>query len=89
MRHCIEADSAPRGVGGEGVEDLQFARDGISPLGLPWERLCLLVPLEKAKPFPKILFHWALFVCALWAAGPPLLDIVIYRTFSLYDYWLL
>ena len=48
-----------------------------------------LLRRHRLRPFPKILFHWALFVCALWAAGPPLLDIVIYRTFSLYDYWLL
>ncbi len=30
------------------------------------------------RPLPKILFHWILFVCALWAAGPPLLDMVFY-----------
>jgi hypothetical protein len=31
---------------------------------------------------PKILFHWMLFVCALWAAGPPLLDLAFYRLLS-------
>ena len=34
------------------------------------------------QPLPKILFHWALFVCALWAAGPPLLDLVFYGSLS-------
>ncbi len=31
---------------------------------------------------PKILFHWMLFVCALWAAGPPLLNLAFYRLLS-------
>ena len=30
------------------------------------------------QPLPKILFHWMLFVCALWAVGPPLLDMRFY-----------
>ena len=34
------------------------------------------------RPLPKILFHWILFVCALWAAGPPLLDLVFYSLSS-------
>ncbi len=44
---------------------------------------------HRLRPLPKILFHWTLFVCALWAVGPPWLDIIIYRTFSFYDYWFL
>ena len=31
------------------------------------------------RPLWKVLFHWILFVCALWAAGPPLFDSVFYR----------
>jgi len=34
---------------------------------------------HRLRPLPKVLFHWILFVCALWAAGPPLLDLVFYR----------
>ncbi len=34
------------------------------------------------RPLPKILFQWILFVCALWAAGPPLLDLVFYSLSS-------
>lgn len=30
------------------------------------------------RPIGKIPFHWILFVCAFWAAGPPLLDLVFY-----------
>ena len=48
-----------------------------------------LLRRHTLRPLPKILFHWILFVCALWAAGPPLLDHVIYRSFSFYDYWFL
>jgi hypothetical protein len=33
-------------------------------------------------PLPKILFHWIIFVCALWAAGPSF-DSVIYKFVSL------
>ncbi len=33
-----------------------------------------LLRRHRLRPLSKILFHWALFVCALWAAGPPLLD---------------
>ena len=36
------------------------------------------------QPLPKILFHWMLFVCALWAAGPPLLDLAFYRLLSIH-----
>ncbi len=48
-----------------------------------------LLRRHTLRPLPKILFHWTLFVCALWAVGPPWLDIVIYKTFSFYDYWFL
>ncbi len=37
-----------------------------------------LLRRHTLRPLPKILFHWILFVCALWAAGPPLLDMVFY-----------
>jgi hypothetical protein len=33
-----------------------------------------LLRRHTLRPLPKIMFHWTLFVCALWAAGPPLLD---------------
>lgn len=47
---------------------------GLSTIALIWRHTLL--------PFPKILFHWALFVCALWAAGPPLLDSNFYGLWS-------
>ena len=38
------------------------------------------------RPLQKILFHWGLFVCALWAAGHPydsiFYEILILRTFG-------
>ena len=37
-----------------------------------------LLRRHTLRPLPKILFHWTLFVCALWAAGPPLLDFAFY-----------
>ena len=43
----LEADPAAPGVGAEGVDDLQLARDHVVPLGPPREGLCLLVPLEN------------------------------------------
>ncbi len=43
-RQCIESDPAPRGVGCEGVDDFQFARDILIPLGRPLERLRLAFP---------------------------------------------
>ena len=41
-----------------------------------------LLRRHTLQPLPKILFHWALFVCALWAAGPPLLDSNFYGLWS-------
>ncbi len=41
-----------------------------------------LLRRHTLRPLPKILFHWILFVCALWAAGPPLFDIVFYEISS-------
>ncbi len=37
-----------------------------------------LLRRHRLRPLSKILFHWALFVCGLWAAGPPLLDTRFY-----------
>ena len=37
-----------------------------------------LLRRHTLRPIWKIPFHWILFVCALWAAGPPLLDLVFY-----------
>ena len=38
------------------------------------------------RPLPKILFHWILFICALWVAGNPydsiFYEILINRTFG-------
>ena len=41
-----------------------------------------LLRRHTLRPLPKILFHWILFVCALWAAGPPLFDLVFYSLSS-------
>ena len=38
----------------------------------------VLLRRHALRPLPKILFHWILFICALWAAGPPLLDSAFY-----------
>ena len=37
-----------------------------------------LLRRHTLRPLPKILYPWILFVCALWAAGPPLFGIVFY-----------
>ena len=37
---------------------------------------------QRLQPLPKILFHWILFICALWVVGPPLYDIMFYRLLS-------
>ncbi len=37
-----------------------------------------LLRRHTLRPRGKISFHWMLFVCALWAAGPPMLDLVFY-----------
>ena len=37
-----------------------------------------LLRRQTLRPLWKVLFHWILFVCALWAAGPPLFDMVFY-----------
>jgi hypothetical protein len=37
------------------------------------------------RPLWKSLFHWILFVCALWAAGPPLFDLRFYGGFRVSD----
>ncbi len=41
-----------------------------------------LLRRQTLRPLWKVLFHWILFVCALWAAGPPLFDSVFYRLAS-------
>ncbi len=43
---------------------------GLATVALIWR--------HTLQPLPKILFHWTLFVCALWAAGPPFLDTYFY-----------
>ncbi len=43
---------------------------GLATVALIWR--------NSLQPLPKILFHWTLFVCALWAAGPPFLDTYFY-----------
>ena len=48
-----------------------------------------LLRRHTLRALPKILFHWILLICALWAAGPPLFDLVFYGSFSFYDYWFL
>ena len=40
-----------------------------------------LLRRHTLRPLWKILFHWILFVCALWAAGPPLFDLRFYGGF--------
>jgi hypothetical protein len=42
-----------------------------------------LLQRHTLRPLQKILFHWILFVCALWAAGP-LYDKVFYELSSFY-----
>ena len=37
-----------------------------------------LLRRHTLRPTGKIPFHWILFVCAIWAAGPPVLDLVFY-----------
>ena len=37
-----------------------------------------LIGRHTLQPLPKILFHWTLFVCVLWVAGPPFLDTYFY-----------
>ncbi len=46
----------------------------------------VLLRRHALRPLPRILFHWILFVCALWAAGPPLLDLVFYRLSTFYRF---
>ncbi len=41
-----------------------------------------LLRRHTLRPLPKILYHWILFVCALWAAGP-LYDSVFYDIMTL------
>ncbi len=43
---------------------------GLATVALIWR--------NSLQPLPKILFNWTLFVCALWAAGPPFLDTYFY-----------
>ncbi len=41
-----------------------------------------LLRRDTLRPLWKILFHWILFVCALWAAGPPPVRFKILRRVS-------
>ncbi len=41
-----------------------------------------LICRHTLQPLPKILFQWTLFVCVLWAAGPPFLDSYFYGLWS-------
>jgi hypothetical protein len=87
LRHLLE-----RYFYGELVARLVVAADQSSATAWTVRHLDtpLLIALAVAavrrrgtlQSLPKILFHWALFVCALWAAGPPLLDLVFYRLLS-------
>ena len=38
-----------------------------------------LLGRRTLRPIGKVVFHWGLFVCALWTAGPPLFDSVFYE----------
>ena len=87
LRHLLE-----RYAYGELVATMVVAADQSSAASWAVRHLDtpLLIALAVAtvrrrgtlQPLPKILFHWALFVCALWAAGPPLLDTNFYGLIS-------
>jgi hypothetical protein len=38
-----------------------------------------LLGRRTLRPIGKVVFHWGLFVCALWTAGAPLFDSVFYE----------
>jgi hypothetical protein len=46
-----------------------------------------LIRRHTLRPIPKILFHWVLFVCALWAASHPydsmVTEILLFRAFGI------
>ncbi len=87
LRHLVERYSY-----GEIVASIVVASDRSSAASWTVRHLDtpLLIALAVAavlrrgtlQSLPKILFHWMLFVCGLWAAGPPLLDLAFHRIFS-------
>jgi hypothetical protein len=87
LRHLLERYSY-----GEIVASIVVASDRSSAASWTVRHLDtpLLIALAVAavlwrgtlQPLPKILFHWMLIVCALWAAGPPMLDLAFYRLWS-------
>ena len=38
-----------------------------------------LLRRHTLRPIGKVVFHWGLFVCALWTVGAPLFDSVFYE----------